>query len=184
MKESCCNSSRRQFLQSLSIATAGLAFYSPWREVFAASKERTLSFFHTHTGEHLKLTYFSNGLYHDDALAELNRYLRDFRTNEISPIDKNLLDVLYAIKDACNSQGTYEVISGFRSPQTNQFLQDIGRGVVNESLHMRGMAIDVRLTDVETFNLKKAAVSLKRGGVGYYPKSDFVHLDTGRVRYW
>jgi uncharacterized protein YcbK (DUF882 family) len=184
MKKSGCNFSRRKFLHSLSASAAGLALYSPWREVFAASKDRTLSFFHTHTGEHLKLTYFSNGLYHGNALAELNRYLRDFRTDEIYPIDKNLLDFLYAVKVACNSNGTFDVISGYRSPQTNQYLQDIGRGVTSESLHMRGMAIDVRLTDVATVNLKNAAVSLQRGGVGYYAESDFVHLDTGRVRYW
>src|SRR5690606_21066330 len=109
---------------------------------------------------------------------ELNRYLRDFRTDEIYPIDKNLPDFLYAVKNACDSKGTFEVISGYRSPQTNQFLQDMGRGVTSQSLHMRGMAIDVRLTDVATLNLKKAAVNLQRGGVGYYAESDFVHLDT------
>lgn len=184
MKDSSCDCSRRQFLQTLSVATAGLVFYSPWHKVFATGKERTLSFFHTHTEEHLKLTYFSNGLYHGDTLSELNRYLRDFRADEIYPIDKNLLDFLYAVKNACNSNGSFEVISGFRSPQTNQFLQDMGRGVTSQSLHMRGMAIDVRLTDVATVNLKNAAVSLQRGGVGYYAESDFVHLDTGRVRYW
>ncbi|SRR5690606_17204438 len=184
MKEPCCDCSRRKFLQTLSVATAGLVLYSPWHKVFADSKERTLSFFHTHTGEHLELTYFSNGLYHGNALAELNRYLRDFRTEEIYPIDKNLLDFLYAVKVACNSKGTFEVISGFRSPQTNQSLQEMGRGVATRSLHMEGRAIDIRLTDVETLNLKKAAVSLQRGGVGYYAESDFVHLDTGRVRYW
>jgi len=116
--------------------------------------------------------------------VELNRYLRDFRTNEIHPIDANLFDILYAVKNACNSNGTFEVISGYRSPQTNQYLHEKGRGVATRSLHMDGKAIDVRLTDVQTSYLKKAAASLKRGGVGFYAKSDFVHIDTGRVRYW
>ena len=184
MKTPDCNLSRRQFLQTLSITATGLALYSPWGNVFAASADRTISFFHTHTGEHLKLTYFSDGLYHDDALAEINHYLRDFRTNEIHPIDANLLDILYAVKNACNSTGTFEVISGYRSPQTNQLLHAQGRGVAEHSLHMLGKAIDVRLTDVKTSYLRKAAASFKRGGVGYYAKSDFVHIDTGRVRYW
>ncbi|MGH8120755.1 MAG: DUF882 domain-containing protein [Gammaproteobacteria bacterium] len=185
MKTPACNLSRRHFLQTLSVAATGLALYSPWRDVFAAAaQDRTLSFFHTHTGEHLKLTYFSAGLYHDDALVELNRYLRDFRTNEIHPMDANLFDILYAMKSACNSNGTFEVISGYRSPVTNKSLRKQGRGVAEHSLHMVGKAIDIRLTDVNTVYLKKAAASLKRGGVGYYAKSDFIHVDTGRVRYW
>jgi len=184
MKTPGCDLSRRNFLQTLSVATTGLALYSPWRDVFAAAQDRSLSFFHTHTGEQIKLTYFSDGLYHEDALVELNRYLRDFRTNEIHPIDANLFDILYAVKNACNSNGTFEVISGYRSPQTNQYLHEKGRGVATRSLHMDGKAIDVRLTDVQTSYLKKAAASLKRGGVGFYAKSDFVHIDTGRVRYW
>lgn len=184
MKTPGCNLSRRQFLHTLSFTAAGLALYSPWRDVFAAARDRTLSFFHTHTGEHLKLTYFSDGIYHDDALLELNRYLRDFRTNEIHQIDASLFDILYAVKNACNSNGTFEVISGYRSPQTNKLLRAQGRGVAEHSLHMVGKAIDVRLTGAKTSYLRKAATSLKRGGVGYYAQSDFVHIDTGRVRYW
>jgi uncharacterized protein YcbK (DUF882 family) len=179
-----CNKSRRQFLQTLSVATAGLVLASPWRDAFAATSDRSLAFFHTHTGEHLKLTYFSDGLYHPEALKEINHYLRDFRTNEIHPIDARLLDILYIVQNACNSNGTFEVISGYRSPQTNQLLSEQGHGVARHSLHMQGMAIDIRLTDVKTKYIKKAATRLKRGGVGYYARSDFVHIDTGRVRYW
>lgn len=184
MKSSDPKLSRRQFLQTLSVAATGLLLPVPWRGVFAATRDRTLSFFHTHTGEYLKLTYFSDGLYHDDALRELNRYLRDFRTNEVHPIDANLFDILYAVKNACSSNGTFEVISGYRSPQTNKFLHDQGHGVVEHSLHMVGKAIDVRLTGTATANLRKAATSFRRGGVGYYARPDFVHMDTGRVRYW
>ena len=184
MKTPDCNLSRRQFLHSLTGAAAGLVLTSPWRDVFADTADRSLSFFHTHTGEHLKLTYFSDGLYHDDALDEIKHYLRDFRTNKIHPIDSQLLDILYRVKNACNSNGTFEVISGYRSPQTNQSLRAQGQGVAEHSLHMVGKAIDIRLTDVKTAYLKKAAVSLKCGGVGYYAQSNFVHIDTGRVRSW
>ena len=176
--------SRREFLQTMSVTATGLALYSPWNHVFAATPERALSFFHTHTGEKLNLTYFSDGIYHEDALQEINHYLRDFRTEEIHAIDSHLLDILYSVQNACNSNGTFEVISGYRSPKTNEQLRNQGHGVAKRSLHMEGRAIDVRLTDVKTSNLRKAAMSLKRGGVGYYASSDFVHMDTGRVRYW
>lgn len=178
------NLSRRQFLHTMSITATGLALCSPWHHVFAAVPERSLSFFHTHTGEKLDLTYFSDGIYHDDALQEVNHYLRDFRTGEIHPIDTHLLDILYSVQNACNSNGTFEVISGYRSPKTNKLLHDQGHGVALHSLHMLGKAIDVRLTDIKTSYLKKAAMSIKQGGVGYYAQSDFVHMDTGRVRYW
>lgn len=178
------NITRRHFLHTISLAATGLALYSPWRSVFAKGPDRTLSFYHTHTGEDLKLTYFSDGNYLDDALGEINHYLRDFRTNEIHPIDSHLLDILFAVQNACESNGTFEVISGYRSPKTNKLLHDQGHGVALHSLHMVGKAIDVRLTDVKTSSLRKAAMSLKRGGVGYYAQSDFVHMDTGRVRYW
>ena len=184
MKTPGCDRSRRQFLQTLTVATAGLVVASPWREVFAATPDRSLAFFHTHTGEHLKLTYFGDGVYYPEALKEINYYLRDFRNNEIHTIDARLLDILYIVQNACNSKGTYEVISGYRSPQTNALLRAQGHGVAEHSLHMQGMAIDIRLTDVKTKYIKKAATRLRRGGVGYYAKSNFVHLDTGRVRYW
>ena len=184
MKTPGRNLSRRQFLHSLTGAAAGLVLAAPLRQVFAATADRSLSLFHTHTGEHLKLTYFSDGLYHAEALKEINHYLRDFRTDEIHPIDARLLDILYTVQNACNSNGTFEVISDYRSPHTNQSLRGQGHGVAEHSLHMEGKAIDVRLTDVDTAYLKKAAASLKRGGVGYYAQSNFVHIDTGRLRYW
>lgn len=184
MNKSAFHLTRRQFLHTLSVTATGLAVYSPWQQLFAAAPDRSLSFSHTHTGEKLKLTYFSDGIYHHAALQEINHYLRDFRTEEIHPIDSHLLDILYTVQRACNSHGVFEVISGYRSPKTNRALRSQGRGVAKKSLHMQGKAIDVRLTDVKTSYLKKAAIELKRGGVGYYASSNFVHLDTGRVRYW
>jgi len=176
--------SRRRFLQTLTLATTSVALLSPWRSVYAKTFDRSLSFFHTHTGEHLNLTYFSEGEYQESAVQEINNYLRDFRTGEIYPIDLRLMDMLSSIQMLCNSSGTYEIISGYRSPKTNKLLRDKGRGVAKHSLHMLGQAIDIRLTDVKTSHLRKAAISLKQGGVGYYSRSDFVHVDTGRVRYW
>lgn len=168
----------------MSVTAAGLVLCSPWHEVCAARRDRSLSFYHTHTGERLKLTYFSDGRYQEEALMELNHYLRDFRTNEMHAIDAGLFDILHAAKNACDSNGTFEVISGYRSPQTNNQLRRQGRGVAQRSLHLEGRAIDVRLTGVRTSDLKKAAASLRRGGVGYYARSDFIHIDTGRVRFW
>ena len=184
MKKPDCNLSRRQFIQTLSIASAGLVLFSPWRELLAKTPERALSFFHTHTGERIKLIYYSDGKYHKDALAELNHYLRDFRTGDEHPIQAQLFDILYAAREACSSNGTYEVISGYRSPKTNQMLRNSSGGVAKHSLHMDGKAIDVRLSGVDTRYLRKAAIRLKSGGVGYYARSDFVHIDTGRVRTW
>ncbi len=184
MKKPECNISRRQFIQTISFAAAGLTLYSPWSNLLAGVPDRTLSFFHTHTGERIKLTYYSDGMYHKDALTELSQYLRDFRTGETHPIDVQLFDALYAARKACDSSGTFEVISGYRSPKTNEMLRGNGNGVAKRSLHMTGKAIDVRLTGVDTSQLRKAAVSLQHGGVGYYAKSDFVHIDTGRVRTW
>ncbi len=95
-----------------------------------------------------------------------------------------LIDMLHALGSVTESQGTFEIISAYRSPKTNKALRDQGRGVAKRSLHMQGRALDIRLTDVSTANLRKAALAMKTGGVGFYPKSDFIHIDNGRVRFW
>ena len=176
--------SRRRFIRTITAATTGMVLLSPWRSVFANNADRSLSFFHTHTGEHLKLTYFCDGEYQQEALQEINHYLRDFRTGDVHNIEPQLMDILATIQTVSDSHGTYEIISGYRSPRTNESLRQQGHSVAKRSLHMLGKAIDVRLTDIKTSNLRKIAMNLKRGGVGYYSKSDFVHIDTGRVRYW
>lgn len=148
---------------------------------------RRLSFYHTHTGEALDVVYAENGSYIADALTEIDFLLRDFRSGDVHPIDPNLLDILSALQDRVGHPGTFEVISGFRSPATNEMLrhQSSGQsGVSRKSLHLRGQAIDIRLTGAETSQLRRTAISMARGGVGYYPESDFLHLDTGRVRSW
>jgi len=162
----------------------GMLLLAPALSPAAARSARSLSFYHTHTDERCSVVYHENGRYLDDGLSELNRFLRDFRSGEVHPIDPRLLDTLHALQKLTQSRGRYEVISGYRSPATNTMLRKASKGVAKKSLHMQGRAIDVRLGDLDVAKLHKAALSLKHGGVGYYGKSRFVHLDTGRVRSW
>jgi uncharacterized protein YcbK (DUF882 family) len=152
--------------------------------LLAASRERQLSFVHTHTGEALTLTYADPGGYLASALERVNVLLRDFRTDEIHSIDPALLDLLHAVAAATRTAEPFHVISGYRSPRTNAVLRMRSEGVAKASLHMQGRAIDIRLPDVPLRRLRETAVGLRLGGVGYYAASDFVHVDTGRVRLW
>ncbi|MDW7773550.1 MAG: DUF882 domain-containing protein [Desulfobulbaceae bacterium] len=150
---------------------------------YAALFKQPLTFYHTHTGEQLKLKYSLDG-WKSSTLNKLNYFLRDFRTGDVHPIDPLLLDILYGIRAKTGSRGIIEIISGYRSPKTNKMLQAKSGGVAGKSLHLKGQALDVRMTDLKTGKLRDVAVSLARGGVGYYAKSDFVHIDTGRFRTW
>lgn len=177
---------RRSFLKTGALALGGCLLP---QVVFGAvkgglQKERSLSLYNMHTGERLKRVYWFKGKYLPDALAEINSNLRDHRTDEIIPIDKGLLDLLHTIHHRMGSREMLHIISGYRSPVTNDHLRGKSRGVATNSLHMHGMAADIRLPDKSLSVLRRTAVSLKRGGVGYYPKSDFVHVDVGHVRYW
>jgi len=146
--------------------------------------QRRLSFFHTHTHETLEVTYSVGGEYVESALDEINDFLADFRTGDEIVIDPLLLDLIYDVRASLNSNGTYEVISAYRSPKTNEKLRSKSSGVAKKSQHLLGKAIDVRLRNVDSSDLRDAALKIQRGGVGYYKKSDFVHMDTGRVRHW
>lgn len=152
----------------------------------AEAAPRKLRLYHTHTHETLVMDYRPRGDYDADALTEISNFLRDFRTGDVHPVDPNILTTLYRVQQVTRSRGVYQIISGYRSAKTNEMLRgkSADSGVAKKSLHMLGDAIDVRLTDVPTDRVRRAAVSLRLGGVGYYPKSDFVHLDTGRVRTW
>ena len=145
-----------------------------------------LSFFNTHTGERLESAYCCNGQYQPEALARIDFILRDFRTNEVKPIDPQLLDLLHELHGTLGVDQPFHIISGYRSPHTNAMLQGRGgdSGVASGSLHMAGKAIDIRVPGVPLEQLRAAARSLKLGGVGFYPGSNFVHVDTGRVRFW
>lgn len=182
--------SRRRFLGLGAVAAA--ASVLPAKALAApvakpGAPERVLAFFNTHTGERLQASYCCGGVYQPNVLEQVNFILRDFRANEIRPIDPKLLDLLYELGGVLHTDQPYHVISGYRSPQTNSMLRTRGgshTGVASGSLHMIGKAIDIRMPGVKLAHLHAAAMSLKLGGVGYYPSSDFVHVDTGRVRYW
>lgn len=148
------------------------------------SAPRVLRFSHLHTGERLSVEYTQGGAYLPDALAAVNHLLRDFRNGAVGAIDPALLDLLHTLGETTGTRQPFEIISGYRSPATNAMLHARSNGVATQSLHMRGQAIDIRLADVPLAALRDAARGLGRGGVGYYPGSNFVHVDTGRVRTW
>jgi uncharacterized protein YcbK (DUF882 family) len=174
--------SRRAFLTTAVTAVPFLA--TPVAALANSIEQRSVSFVHTHTGEHLKATYFRGGHYDPASLARVNYLLRDFRRGEVAEMDTGLLDILYDLQVLADRDSTFEIISGFRSPATNAQLRAKSGGVAEKSLHMQGKALDIRLTGFSTKKLHEYAMSLRRGGVGFYGSSDFVHVDTGRVRYW
>ena len=173
-------STRRDFLKCAG-AVLAVAPVAAWAH---GSECRSLSFVHTHTGETLSCVYYRAGDYDSATLARVNHFLRDFRTGEVHSIDPGVLDILFAVRSRAGRDDPFHVISGYRSPATNAFLRSRSSGVARHSLHMEGRAIDVRLPGFPTRKLHDIGLALGRGGVGYYPASDFVHLDTGRVRFW
>ncbi|PKO73126.1 MAG: Twin-arginine translocation pathway signal [Betaproteobacteria bacterium HGW-Betaproteobacteria-17] len=146
--------------------------------------ERRLGFHSLHTGEKAELPYWIEGEYVPESLAEINHVLRDHRTGEVAAIDTQLLDLLHRVSAAVGASRPFQVISGYRSPASNQMLAKNSSGVATRSLHMQGKAIDARLPGIALADLRNAGLMLRGGGVGYYPGSDFVHLDVGRVRSW
>ena len=145
---------------------------------------RRLSFINTHTGDTFADAYWENGNYVSDALAAINHVMRDHRSNETHAIDVRLLDQLTQLRGVVGASAPFQIISGYRSPATNAALHENSSGVATHSLHMEGRAIDIRVRGVELPNLRDAALGMQAGGVGYYPSSDFIHVDTGRVRRW
>ncbi len=174
---------RRNFLKLTAFAAAGMVAGPAFAKI-GPLKQRPLSFYNTHTGESLRTDYWEHGHYVPEGLAEINHILRDHRTNEVKAIDPRLLDLLYALQLTLGSRQAFHIISGYRSPATNAYLHAHSSGVAKHSLHMDGMAADIFLPDRPLISLRQAALSLERGGVGYYPESNFVHVDVGRVRHW
>ena len=152
--------------------------------VLDTTSPRTLNLVHFNTQEVLTVTYWSNGAYHRKALDQLNHFLRDSRDNAQTEMDPLLFDVLWHTAQIVGYGGSIEVLSAYRSPSTNAWLASVSRGVARDSQHMNGNAMDVRFPGVPVFQMRQAAYSLNMGGVGFYPRSGFVHLDTGPVRYW
>jgi uncharacterized protein YcbK (DUF882 family) len=182
---STTNLDRRSFLKIGTLAV--LAYPSlanaTVSSAFAKARTRTLSFYSLHTTEKLTTPYWEDGSYIPESLSRINRLLRDHRTNDVCEIAPRLLDTLCELRMLLETEEPFELISGYRSPATNAKLRSEGRGVATTSLHMKGMAADVRIPGRSLSHLRNAALSLKTGGVGYYP-GQFVHVDVGRVRTW
>lgn len=187
---------RRRFLIASTQLALGLCLVSPGElvakyttsrpsELLAKKKKlsRPITLVHTHTQETFRLRYLGKSC-PTTVKRGLYSFLRDHRTGDVHPIDFRLMDILHTIQRELGSKGVYEVISGYRSPKTNALLRGRSGGVAKHSLHLKGQAIDVRLSDVSTRHLRDVAVSLRAGGVGYYAQSDFVHIDTGNIRIW
>ena len=179
----CSATSRRRFAALAAIF--GLArLIGGGRSAHAAAPVRTLRLRSLHTGERLSAVYRRNGRLVAGNLARIDRILRDHRTGEVLPIALALLDLVHELARTLSYDRPIAVISGYRSPATNAMLAARGRGVARNSYHIRGMALDIRMPGVALAELRDAALSLRRGGVGYYPDSDFVHVDIGPVRSW
>jgi uncharacterized protein YcbK (DUF882 family) len=180
--------SRRQFLRAGLLAAAGLALTPmltrPAYAALAASPVRTIALTNLHTGEACALSYWENGAYVPQALATIDRVLRDHRTNGIHPIDPSLLDLLAALHGRLETNAPFQVISGYRSPESNAAMHTRSSGVARRSLHTEGKAMDIRVAGRALTSVHNTALAMGLGGVGYYPTSDFVHVDTGRVRQW
>jgi uncharacterized protein YcbK (DUF882 family) len=179
--------SRRDFLKTI-FAAAGIYAADQVlssQNLLAAitrPKTRTLDLYNIHTGEHLNLRYGAKGIWRDDDLDRVNYLLRCHYTNQIKPIDPDVVNLLCRIKDRFGSKRQVKIISGYRSRQYNEYLRCSGHCVAKESLHVKGLAVDFSIPGVRTRDISRAAKRLAAGGVGRYP--DFVHIDTGRVRYW
>jgi uncharacterized protein YcbK (DUF882 family) len=151
----------------------------------AYSQEHHLRLYHTHTGEHIDIVYRRGDVYLPEAEEKLDRFLRDHRTGEIKHYDPRVFDILSDVAAAVGHSGAeIEIICGYRTAWSNEFLRARSAGVAKNSQHMQAHAIDIRIPGVNTLTLRNAALALGRGGVGYYPRSEFVHVDTGRVRTW
>lgn len=173
---------RRNILSLGAAAAASLVVARP--AIASVAPERALAFHNTHTGERLAATYWANGAYVPEALSDIRKVLRDHRSGEEHDMDVRLLDLLSELRHKLDTREPFHVISGYRSPKTNGLMAKASHGVAKRSLHMVGEAIDIRVPGRDLARVHKASLALKRGGVGYYPASDFVHVDCGRVRQW
>jgi len=174
----------RRSLIGLALAGSAATLTRPAFAALTESGVRRLAFHNLHTGESLVSTYWSGGRYVAEELHNIDRVLRDFRTGEMKPMDPRLMDLLHVLQKNLDTREPFQVISGYRSPGTNEMLRHASDGVAASSLHTVGQAIDIRVPGRGLSAVRRAAMALQQGGVGYYPKSDFVHVDTGRVRFW
>jgi len=179
--------SRRLFLKGLAYGSAIAVSGFPGIVKAASNWDQTprkLAFYNLHTDEKLIMTYFEDGQYVKGAMQEINYLLRDHRSGDVRAMDPKLFNLLHDLQAKLGGNKTFQVISGYRSPSTNAMLNKKSNGVATKSLHMQGQAIDIRIEGVDSKIIQRASMTLKQGGVGYYRKSNFVHVDTGRVRAW
>lgn len=174
----------RRDILGVAVATATTLIAAPAIAIPRAPAKRSLAFHNLHTGESLDVVYWAEGRYLPDATQRVEYLLRDFRNNKVHAIDPTLLDLLGALRDRLNTRAPYLVLSGYRSPETNAMLHRLSEGVATNSLHLEGRAVDLRVPDRALADVHRVALAMKAGGVGYYPRSDFVHVDVGRVRRW
>ncbi len=175
---------RRSFLKTSAVVASALSMPALARAAVAAPHERVLRLYNTHTGESLKSVFWAEGKFIPDALGEINKLLRDHRSNTVAEMDPQLLMLLDQVSAKFDNKNVLHIISGYRSPETNKKLAAQSGGVAKHSMHLEGKAIDIRMPGQQLAHVHKAAMALKGGGVGYYPDSQFVHLDTGRLRNW
>lgn len=179
-------SQRRRLLRGMAGSAVVLAAPNLANASRLPSSQRSLSFIHTHTGEEMSLVYKMGDHFLPRSMASIAHLMRDFRSGDVHPIDPQLLDVLWKMQHNLKNSQPFEIISAYRSPKTNMMLRNRSAhsGVAEKSMHLTGQAIDIRLPGSQLSDVRDAAKELKRGGVGYYAESDFVHVDTGKVRYW
>ena len=175
---------RRKIITSGMVALGATCIPSLSWAVLIKDKPRELNMNNLHTGEVLHSQYFDGQIYQANELQKLNHLCRDFRQNEMIEMDKHLFDQIAAIQQIIGTNTQVQIISGYRSPATNKMLNAKSSGVAKKSHHMQGKAIDFRLEGVKLTDVRKAALTLKAGGVGYYPRSNFIHIDTGQFRSW
>jgi uncharacterized protein YcbK (DUF882 family) len=176
---------RRIFLRSAAAITGSAMAPTAFAKLAPTiDVEKELHLYNIHTGEFVKTTFQQAGHYDQQGLDQLDHLLRDHRSGESTLISRTLLDDIHTLQQLFKPNQAIEIISGYRSPKTNEKLRSMGHGVAKRSLHMQGKAIDIRIPGVNLRQVRKAALALKSGGVGYYPKSGFIHLDVGRVRQW
>lgn len=175
---------RRSFLKTSAVLASALSVPTLARAAVAAPNERLLRLYNTHTGESVKSVFWAEGQFIPEALADINKLLRDHRNNQVANMDPQLLLLLDQVSARFGGTEVLHVISGYRSPESNAKLAAAGSGVAKHSMHLEGKAIDIRMPGRDLASVHKAALGLKAGGVGYYPDSQFVHMDTGRLRNW
>ncbi len=189
-RKSACVS-KRDILKGCILGAAGMMVPSFIGTAHATSRLAipdagtfNIAFLNAHTGDSFSGPYRVGDRYLPDAFDQINYVLRDFRTGEIFPIDPRVMDILCSVHYKAGAKQPFQVLSGYRSPKTNAMLRKNSEGVAKNSLHLTGQAIDIRLPEFSTRRLRDIGVKMGVGGVGYYPKSDFVHMDTGKVRIW